>query len=507
MKHSETEAAGDPAGARWRMALKRLPPSAAVRIAVTLLLAACCFRYLLFPSFWLDEAFIAVSLRMPSPHRLFGPLEYGQYFPRIYLAAIGLLREVAGYRIGVLRLLPSVCFIAATICWGRLLMRRASGQMLLGLLAGALLLGGSAWLEQSIQLKQYTFDVMLALIPFLVEDEFFERSLGKGESRLSLACLALLCALSYTYPLALGARVLGWHLDRGRKTGWRLKPSAVTTLLAACAAAMAVIWLTDLRYNLQNQASYLTYWEGCSLRARLSEGVLAAARLIADFILGWHQGRLKPPVVLLIAPLQILGVYSLMVRWKNRDAASSGSWGSRSIGSAVLLGGAILASAVFSYPICSGRLVLFTQIHTQILALEGALFALASGWGRLARGFIIACVAVVGLYSGHRYLVSVRREPPENIRPMLGLIKPEVSNVVWVQSCSVAQVRSLPDPLPVENVILGTGLPERGEKVWILWTHMGEDRCREQLEGMRRSAISWEVVHQGPGRGLALAEF
>ena len=490
---------------------KSLPShSGTVWIAVALLIVACGLRYLRFPSFWLDEAFVAISLRTPSLHGIFGPLEYGQYFPRIYLASIALLREAAGYRIGVMRLLPFICFIVATAFWGRLLVKRVSGRLSLALLAGALLLGGSMWLDQGIQLKQYTFDVMLALIPFLIEDGFFERSLIRGERSLWLVCLAAPCALSYTYPIALGARIIGWYVDHGRRAGWRLKASAVAALLGATLIALLSIWLTDLQFNLRNQASYLAYWEQCGLRARLSEGLPSGLRLIADFIWGWHHGRLMPLVILVIAPLQILGVYSLIVRWKNREAATTpGSWGSRSIGSLVLLGGVILASAIFNYPICAGRLVLFAQVHAQVIALEGGLFMLSFKRRRLSQAFIYVCIAVVAVYSVHRYVTFLREEPPENIRPMLGLMHPEISNTVWVQSCSVAQVRSLPDPLPVGNVILGTspGFPERGQKVWILWTHMGEERCREQLERMRRRAISWEMVHEGPGRGLALAQF
>src|SRR6185295_5128676 len=67
-------------------------------------------RYFDQPSFWLDEAFIALSLRSPSIQTIFGPLEAGQLFPRVYLAIIAILREALGYRIWVLRLLPSLGF-------------------------------------------------------------------------------------------------------------------------------------------------------------------------------------------------------------------------------------------------------------------------------------------------------------------------------------------------------------------------------------------------------------
>ena len=59
-----------------------------VWIAAAALAAVACYRYLQQPTFWLDEAFVAVSLRDPTPDLIFAPLRYGQYFPRIYLGAI-----------------------------------------------------------------------------------------------------------------------------------------------------------------------------------------------------------------------------------------------------------------------------------------------------------------------------------------------------------------------------------------------------------------------------------
>jgi hypothetical protein len=70
-------------------------------------------------------------------------------------------------------------------------------------------------------------------------------------------------------------------------------------------------------------------------------------------------------------------------------------------------------------------------------------------------------------------------------------------------------VESLPEKLPVEHVELAgkRQLPESGEKAWILWTNISDEYCHEWLNEARSRALSWQVVHQGPGRSLALAEF
>ncbi|HSE37305.1 MAG TPA: hypothetical protein VLG74_08390, partial [Blastocatellia bacterium] len=147
--------------------------------------------------------------------------------------------------------------------------------------------------------------------------------------------------------------------------------------------------------------------------------------------------------------------------------------------------------------------------HT-LLALEGALLVMKRWGGRFAARVLLGiALTVVTAYSLHRYIDFIMSESPDNIRVMLPLIKPEIANTVWVHPCSVAQVKSLPEPLPVEEILLNTkrNLPEPGQRVWVLWTHMSEGDCKERLEEIRSRALSWQVVHEGFSRGLALAEF
>ena len=474
-------------------------------------LGACAVRFSYLPSFWLDEAFIAVSLRHTTVESIFAPLNYGQYFPRIYLGAIAALRELLGYQIWVLRLLPTVSFAAATVLWARLLGKRAGTRVALAALGGALFVGSSFWLEQSIQLKQYSLDVLVALIPFLLSDEFLKKSIVDGDHKSKLALLAIPCVFSYTYPLALGARMLGWYAHHGRRQGWRLSAKGLLAIITPVALGLCLIWITDYRFNVMNRESYLAYWRGSILSSRFEEGLGSGLSLISSFLWGWHHGRLMPVVIAAFAPLQALGVYRVIRQWKNRDASvEDGTWGSRTLGSLLLLIGTILASLILSYPIKAGRLVLFAQVHTQILAMEGAMLVLSLGIRRVvAMMFLYTGIAIVIVYSGHRYFDFVRSEPPENIRPMLSLIKPKVANTVYVHPCSVAQVESLPEPLPVEHDELAgkRQVPESGEKTWILWTNITDEYCHEWLNEARSRALSWQVVHQGPGRGLALAEF
>jgi hypothetical protein len=478
----------------------------AILVAAAALLIAGAARYAHQPSFWLDEAFIAVSLRNPSIQTIFASLKYGQYFPRVYLLSIAFLREAFGYEIWVLRLFPFLSFVIATLFWARLLARRAGGVLVVGLLAGGLLLEAGFWLDQSIQLKQYTFDVMLALIPFLLSDRFFDETLTEGKRKTALVLLAAPLLLSYTYPLVLGARVLGWYLDRVRKRHWHLSVPGLLLFVVLIPVGLAVIWAIDLRFNL-NRAVYIRYWESCILGVQHSPS--ENGRLLADFLWGWHSNRLL--IIAFVVPLQLLGVFQILRSRVSRGLAENDvSWGSRSLGSLCLLGGVILASALFYLPICAGRLVLFTQIHVQLLAIEGALWILIRAkQRRAALAAILLCGCIAIAYGGRSYWRFVSTEPNENLRPLLPLIARDRADIVWVHPCSVAQVKSLPQPLPVERVILGseTEMPESGQRVWVLWSHMGLDTCVQQMDRLRSQARSWEDVYRGPESGLALAQF
>ncbi len=463
-------------------------------------------RYLQQPTFWLDEAFIAVSLKTFELQKIFAPLEYAQFFPRLYLSAIGLLRDTFGYHIWDLRLLPFFCFVVATILWASLIAKRATISNVVVLLGMSLLLGSRFWLDQAIQLKQYTFDVSLALIPFFINDSTFKESFSEGRSNIRLALLAIPCAFSYTYPFALFARVLGWYLFKSKHADLKVKPTAVIVFVSSVVMCLLMIWLTDHQYNLQDKQAYYAYWSDCILRLRFQEGAISVGRLFAKFLWGWH-GRM-PIVTAVIVPLQIVGIISIIRQWQRPmvDSDSPG-WGSRSLGSIILLGSIMLASIIINYPMCAGRVTLFSQIHTQIIALEGALFLIVK---YAKKGLIVvsAMAAIVFLHSGREYIRVLNSEPAENLNSVIPLIDPQIANKVVVSTCSVAQVRSLPEILPAQEVIFGFKAKQlKGERVWVLWSHLGADYCQEELEQFRSKALIWQVVKEKTDVGLVIAEF
>ena len=483
---------------RGHLALAYLPAAA--------IIAVCAIRYYQQPSFWFDEAWVALSLRNPQIGNLFGRIGRGLYFPRPYLVLIAILRDLFGYRIWALRLLPFLAFTVGTMLWAGLLARRAGRSLILAGLGGALLFGADYWLGESIQVKQYTLDVALALIPFVVGDSVYDEALCGGERRWAGFLLALPCFFSYVYPAALGARLLGWYAVRRKKSIKLLDRGGVLLVTLPALAALVFVWAIDLK----NGANLTGYWQDCILGFRIRQGPWSALRLLADYIWGWQYGKFNPLFIAILGPLQAAGAWSAISLIARPDRTPPGnSWGSRTVGSLIFLFVIALASLAINYPICAGRLVLPAEIHTQILALEGGAVLLT--WLRrrvLVQMFVLAALASVSIYSVHRFVQFTRSAPPEDIRDILPLMKPQVADTVWVEHCSVVQVKALPMALPVSQVIYGSkkGLPPPGSKVWVLWSHMDED-CSSDLSRVQSGALKWRQVYQGHDLGLALAEF
>lgn len=491
------------------------PASIAVWIAALALIAAAAIRYLEMPSFWLDEAFVAVSLRNPSPDLISHRLEPdGTAFPRMYLSAIALLRHFTGYQLWSLRLPSVLFFIAATILWARLLIRFSSHRRILGLLAGALLLGSGIWLNYGGQLKQYSLDVFVSLLPFAVPDHALDQTLTQGKRKLTILALTVPLLISYTYPYALAGRLAGWYLYRvrwRRSEGWKLSVPSLTLFLATAFGSIALLWFADLRYLSAERPAYTAYWSSCILGAALKQGILPALHVLEKFFWGWHRGLIV--LIAAVAPLQAIGLWSVIKRLTNSASSPAPRTGSILVGSVLVIGGLILASLAGIYPICADRITLFAQVHFQLLTIEGASFILLRWQARAAVVAVSVAVLLLSFYAVRDYCRFVVAEPTENLRPLIKHIDSSISDRLWVHECSVAQVRSLPDPLPVSEVILGNSSSDRnlkvapGERIWVLWSHLGAEFCVTSLQEVKARARSWQVVEERSGRGLALAEF
>jgi len=408
-------------------------------------------------SMWLDEAAIAYNLLNQSAAELFGPYLTGHNFPRLYMALINGAVELFGYHTMVMRLLPFLAFAAGAIAWHRLgYLRFRNRPMLLAVMVLLCLIPGTGF-AYGAMLKQYSLDVLLALVPFLLPDAFFDRHLRQGREKSRLVALPLLALFSFSYLIPLAGRTLGWFLAGLRRGERRLDPSALAVYGGSTALAAAGLWWLDLRHTT-GQPGLLDFWAKCLPTGSPSHDWL----LLDRFVGGWYRGNLPlgsthalptELVWLLIAAMALGGIEAV-----RRAATSSPSptgedlahWGSRSLGALVCIVGTLAAGFIVHYPLCPGRITLFTLFFQQLLIAEG-LWAVGRwlGGGRRVRiGYELALLGLVLLimptaYSSMQHMIT--RDPPENIRPLLHFLDREPETPVLVASCSNYQIETLPE--------------------------------------------------------------
>lgn len=416
-------------------------------------------------SFWLDEASLALSLLRLEPLESFGPLIGGQSFPRLYLLAVYGLVGIFGYETMVVRLLPQVFFLAATFAWLRLLLERFRDEPVWIALAGLLLAVPGTWLLYGAMFKSYSLDVFVSTIPFLLRDEFYDDVLERGARPWRLLALTSLGAVSYPFAMVLLARLSGWWLQRAVARRPSVAPRSVAFGLAGMAGFGALLWTTDLRHTSELGDALRRYWGAC-----LVGGDTGTLALLDRFVFGWFDARADfSRTVVAGVPLALLevGFGAGLVRVglalaPGRPLAAPARWGSRSLGYAVLLLGLPLASWLFGYPICAGRLTLFALLPIVVLMLEGIDLAAVllrrvpgGAWGGLLAGLALALAI---LPSSYENLARIAKSPPpEDLRPLLLRASERSDLPILTTTCTRRQIETLPEGVPAEVLYVQQG--------------------------------------------------
>ncbi|MEK7397243.1 MAG: hypothetical protein AAB116_09955 [Candidatus Poribacteria bacterium] len=486
-------------------------------IAGSIVFFSVLWIYLKNASFWVDEANVAVNFIDSRLSDLFAPLLKQQpQFPRFVLCFIWVLREIFGYSTLILRLIPLLACAVATSFWVILLQKRAKNSLSSTLIAAGLFINAAYFIKYGSQLKSYPSDVMFALIPFLLSDEFFNISLERRKRLGSLLLLSIPILFSYVYPIALFSRLCGWFFARVRiHKKIKLDIYSFSIFLFVLLLSLWILWAVDLGHHTKQDECHFLFWRSCALKYRfVDDGIIATFRLLFDFLFGWHANYPKSLRVCVIL-LEVLGVCAVIkAAWLGKGIGSN--WGSRSLGSLFMLATTIILSTVYIYPICSGRMTLFTQVHTHLLILEGVVFLAmltriprpvrqAKQWFLLIFGVLIVTFSLKTPIS-----VAIIEKPISNLKAMIPVIQKDVANVLYVSICIHQEVDALPEKIPISRIAAVPARYEdfpKGVPVYILWSPSDNPCAPEDIEVIKMRAKSWRPVYLEPHRELSVAIF
>jgi hypothetical protein len=405
--------------------------------------ALCVAQYLSLRSLWLDEAFVAISVKERTLPGLFSELAYGQQFPRLYLSLIWLLRESCGYEIWTLRLLPMVFGIAAILLWSQVLLVEFSGpgEDSIRLCALLLFLTNPALYRLAAELKQYSMELFWSGYAVWYADRFLAPGLDRSLPRWILLCAGWLLPLlaSFTYFLLLVPIAVIYFLPIPRRLD-RAACARVALLALIAALALGSSYGIDLRYSLD--AEYRGTW-GFSFVSGSGPAAWVRSAIVgvSDVIGAWWLPRwwTTPATV-----LALLGLLSLVPRAGGRDRprrlARAG---------AIVVAEFLLLSSLKRYPmIGTQRISLFFFPFAVAMMAEGLDF-----WSRArlapvriaGKALVTATLLLTLLWQLPvvTYRSYVNSEP-EDLNPSLQKLDVTKSNVVVYDADSFVELRAAP---------------------------------------------------------------
>ena len=182
-------------------------------LAIAAVIAAYALRLLSPPTFWLDEAMLAVNIQTIAWSELLDPLPfYDQIAPLAYVTLLKAIHTAAGLNEALFRL-PSFLALVASLA---LIARLPDADRTTRITAAALLVGGFTTVRLATDAKPYLFEVFFALALITA---FHPRAHGiwrNGAFRLTLLALAAISTTAFPIVcLAIGgpAILTAFHSD------------------------------------------------------------------------------------------------------------------------------------------------------------------------------------------------------------------------------------------------------------------------------------------------------
>jgi hypothetical protein len=257
-----------------RMRINNAEKIARTATIATLALMVCWGTILVFlhvKPFWRDEWCIIYNLKFKTPHMLWGPLDFVQQFPRVYLEIIKWFTGSLDYSYFSLRF-PAYLIATTSVFFSYALMKKAFPQKPLSrYLLPLVLVSDQVFMDYYVQIKHYEMEILLGLVAIW---QLLELLRIPGNGIRSRGRYLLLCAgfavfpfFSYTYPIALfpvfilvfmqGAGILKNNNDiKVKKQNLLLQ----WLPLALCVCSIVLFYIIDVSQLMADKNMHM-YWE------------------------------------------------------------------------------------------------------------------------------------------------------------------------------------------------------------------------------------------------------
>jgi len=426
-------------------------------------------------SFWVDEASLALNI----VHRTFGaltqPLDYNQGAPIGFLFMEKFVILIMGNNEYSLRLFPLISGLLSVYLTYRIAADRFGKS---GLFAVLLVSISGPLIYYSSELKQYSSDVMFALLLIYLSTRCLGETPRAGNFIRLGAAGVLAMGVSHTSAFILAGIGLVLAVEKLLKKAYS-QLAWILGMGAAWALMLGMTYLVSLRHLIGSE--YLkSYWLNHFMPLppwdHFGWYKGAFSSLLANIGPGFDQSYLAGGCFILI----LIGIVSLFLR--NREVALL-------VISPFLT--VSIASALQRYPL-SGRFMLFLVPFVILLMAEGLarIHSLFAGWNRKLGSLVYGAAALILLWAPGYDAFHNAVTPPmgEHIKPALAYIQSNMQkdDMIYVYSSSVNPFRyyAASYDLDTDNAIVAENssgvkgfmrdvktLKGRG-RIWFIFSHV-----------------------------------
>jgi hypothetical protein len=306
-------------------------------------------RYLANPSFFQDEAALALNVMDRGFAELVTGLDHQQAAPPLFLWMVRAVAVVLGHGEMALRLIPllsSLLSLGLFACVARALLRPAAAPLAVALFALC-----DAAILQASTFKQYSTDLAVTLGLVLV----FTRSHGGSRAALSLGAIgAVAIWLSHPAVIVLVSIGAGIALQSFR-AGERRSRTRTALLTSAWCASFALLYAVHLR-DVSGLAYMRRFWADAFLPI-WPPGVASLRTWWEHFSELAHLAGVPAPLAAVLTPIGVLGL------WRRFPAGA--------LALALPLALTAVLACAERYPFAD-RLILFLVPSVLMLSAEGA---------------------------------------------------------------------------------------------------------------------------------------
>lgn len=463
-------------------------------LMMILVLPAFIARYYLFTThspLWLDEAMLALNIRARSFFELAQPLAYDQGAPLGYLWLLKALSMFFGDSEFILRA-PSI------VAGGVSLVLLANLSKKINHLAGRWFAVGAIAISlpailYSVQVKQYSLDLLISLALFVIAEKYFEPT-GQKQSLWSFGLFGALM-IWFSHPAVFTLFGIGCVMLLERYTASKRALREVLLMLFGWLASFSILYFWQYKALAENN-SLTGFWADYFMPISVH-----TPQWIFDHFaeLIRNPGGISDAVPYwLVVGLFVCGLAILLVR-KNRWAAAFG----------ISLLATLAASALGKYPF-GGRLALF--LIPGIFICIGACFdqfVLLSQRNQALR-LGIAGILIVGLLFGSFKSSSENVLHPKNTENMWGALRQlqrgyQNGDVIYLYHFSTPVFAYYASEFNLEDakVVEGSdahddaatyksdlGSIEPNTRVWFLFSHLVDEQYIKEKELILQAADS-----------------